>query len=137
MLNCSTCMSEIHYSCTCTYVCIRKGLVYIHISIYNVAMATCNKYMIAPVVPLPSCPVVRAQRAWGGKERLSAEERSDSGGREQAEVAPTRQPTSLSSDSEDGDHGGVETRQQEGQTTVLHTAARLDDPWTSSNTQGV
>lgn len=110
-------------------------MVYIHISIYNVAMATCNKYMIAPVVPLPSCPVVRAQRAWGGKERLSAEERSDSGGREQAEVAPTRQPASLSSDSEDGDHGGVETRQQEGQTTVLHTAARLDDPWTSSNTQ--
>ena len=93
--------------------------------------------MIAPVVPLPSCPVVRAQRAWGGKERLSAEERSDSphdpksGGREQAEVASTSQPASLSSDSEDG---GLETRQQGGQTTVLHTAARLDDPLTSSNT---
>ena len=95
--------------------------------------------MIAPVVPLPCCPVVRAQRAWGGKERLSAEERSDSphdpksGGREQAEVASTSLPASLSSDSEDG---GLETRQQGGQTTVLHTAARLDDPLTSSKTHG-
>ena len=77
-----------------------------------------------------SYAVVRAQRGWGEKERQGAEERNNSPrdqkteGRKLEGEASGGHSASLSSDSEDE---SVDARQSKGQTTVLHTAARLDN----------